>query len=165
MYRNIQKTLFAIRSVLLNSEIVKKLLYNDSNAALDMPAPKSEDVKDYITLQPIYEFGNDSNKKYEQNGMVNIVLEQNQPNEEDNSLIGIIRINVVFNVDKWELINDKIRPIELSNKIIELLDNKKFSISNPLSFSSMQPLILTKQLTGYALLFDMIDGSSNLENY
>lgn len=165
MYKRVQKTLFAIRSVLLNSEIVRKLLYNDSNAALSLPAPTLKETKDYITLQPIYEFGNDTNKKYEQNGMINIVLEDSEPNEEENSLVGVIRINIVFNVDKWELLDEKIRPIELSDVVIELLDNKKFSISNPLSFSGMQPLILTKQLTGYALLFNLIDGSSNLENY
>jgi DNA-binding transcriptional regulator/RsmH inhibitor MraZ len=78
---------------------------------------------------------------------------------------GIIQINVVYNVDKWELVDNKIRTLELANKVIELLNNTKFSVSNKLNFTNLQQLILSKQLVGYALLFSINDGNSNLEKF
>ena len=52
-----------------------------------------------------------------------------------------------------------------NEEIISLLDNKKFTTSNPVTFSRLQQLILNKKLTGYALLFDITDGNSELKNF
>jgi DNA-binding transcriptional regulator/RsmH inhibitor MraZ len=97
--------------------------------------------------------------------MINIVFSDGEPDDEANMLDGVVQVNVVYNTDKWELVDNKIRTLELADKVIELLNNKKFSVSNKIEFTSMQQLILSKQLVGYALLFAISDGNSNLEKF
>ena len=93
----------------------------------------------------------------------NIFFDNGSPSVDDNALTGVIQVNVVFNIDKWELVNNKIRPLMLSNRIIQLLDGRKLTLSNPLEFNSIQQLIINKQLVGYALLFDIVDGSGDID--
>ena len=163
MLTRIQTTLAGIKTVLLNNDIVRKLLYNDSNNCLSMDTPTRQMAEKYITLKPIYQFENIDD--YAQNSMINIFLADGEPDDEHNLFTGVVQINIVTNIDKWELVNDKIRPLELANKVIELLNNKKFSVSNGLEFTNIQQLILSKQVVGYALLFAIDDGNSNLENF
>ena len=162
MFERIQTSLKAIKRQLLSDEVIRKLLYNDSNNALNLPTPQQKDVEKYITNHPIYEFEN--KQEYNQHGMINVFMTDSEP-DEDNIISTIIRINVVYNVDKWELIDGSCRPLAIADRIIELIDNKKLSISNPISYASIQELILSKQLVGYTLLFDFIDGDSDLENF
>jgi hypothetical protein len=128
-----------------------------------METPTIKSAEKYITLRPVFQFENTDD--YAQNGMINIILSDGQPDDDINIFEGVIQINVVYNTDKWELIDNKIRTIELADKVIELLDNKKFSISNKIEFTNLQQLILSKQLIGYALLFTVNDGNSNLEKF
>jgi hypothetical protein len=163
MLKQIQSTLAGVKTVLLNDEIVRKLLCNDSNNCLNMDTPTVTSAEKYITLKPVYQFENTD--AYAQNGMINIFLSDGEPNSDINLFQGIMQINIVFNVDKWELVDNKIRTLEIADKVINLLDNKKFSTSNKLSFNSLQQLILSKQLVGYALLFNIDDGNSDLNNF
>lgn len=163
MFELLQKTLYEIKSTLLNDELVRKLIYNDSNNCLNMEPPTKDVVKQYITLHPIYQFEN--TKCYEQQGMINIFVYGNTANDGYVTTSGALQINIVFNIDKWELVDGKIRPLELADRIVRLVDNKKFSISNQLKYASTQPLVLSKQLVGYALLFNYVDGNSELNNF
>lgn len=163
MLKRIQLTLAEIKATLLNNGVIRQLLCNDSNNCLNMETPTVKSAEKYITLKPVFQFENTDD--YAQHGMINIVLSDGEPNDEANVFDGIIQINVAYNTDKWELIDNKIRTLELANKVIELLNNKKFSISNKLEFTNLQQLILSKQLVGYALLFAVNDGNSNLEKF
>ena len=163
MLKRIQLALAEIKATLLNNETIRKLLYNDSNNCLNMETPTVKNTEKYITLRPVFQFEN--NDDYAQNGMINIVLANGEPNDEANIFDAIIQVNIVYNTDKWELVDNKIRTIELADKVIELLNNKKFSVSNEIEFTNLQELILSKQLVGYALLFAVNDGNSNLEKF
>lgn len=110
MFERFEKMLPQIRRIILEDEIVRRLLYHDSNNAFYMDTPTIDDVKDYITLRPIYSL--DGHGKYEQNGMINVYWAKLPRNDYDEVVItGILRVGVIFNVDKWELVGDKIRPI------------------------------------------------------
>ena len=163
MFKRLQTTLKGIKRVLLEDEQIRKLLYNDSNNALGLAAPAKEQVSKYITTHPIYEF--EGRDDYTQQGMINCFISDSEPDDEIKVTDSILRINVVFNVDKWELIDGSCRVLTLCERIIELVDNKKFSISNPISYNSLTELILSKKLVGYALLFNLTDGNSELENF
>lgn len=163
MFERIQTTIKAIKRQLLNDEVIRKLLYNDSNNALNLPTPQNKDVAKYITTYPIYEF--EDKEDYTQHGMINIFMADSEPNDEDNSIAAMIRINVVYNTDKWELIDGDCRPLVIADRIVELIDKKKLSVSNPVEYTNIQELIISKKLVGYALLFDITDGNSELENF
>lgn len=163
MLERVETTLAAIKNCLLNDDVVRKLVYNDSNNALNMETPDIDKVNKYITLRPIYQFENMAD--FSQNSMINIYFTDGSPQEEEVGIEGIIQINIVVNIDKWELVDNKIRPIHLANRIIKLLDDKKFTTSNSLSLENINQLIISKQLVGYALLFNVVDGSGDLDKY
>lgn len=98
MFERIESSLAAIKSLLLTDEIVRKLVYNDSNNALNIEAPNVDEADKYITLHPIYQFENVGD--YTQNGMINIFFDNGSPSVDDNALTGVIQVNVVFNIDK-----------------------------------------------------------------
>lgn len=163
MFERVQTTIKAIRRHLLGDEVIRKLLYNDSNNALNKPDPGEKNVAKYITNYPIYDF--EGKEDYTQHGMINIFMADSEPSEDDNSISAMVRINVVYNTDKWELINGDCRPLAIADRIVELINNKKLSVSNPVEYVNTQELIVSKQLVGYALLFDIVDGNSELENF
>lgn len=163
MFERIDSTIRAIRRQLLNDEELRKLLYNDSNNALDIDAPSIKDVEKYITNHPIYEFEN--KEDYTQHGMINIFMSNSEPDDEQVSVSAVIRINVVYNCDKWTLKDGSCRVLKMLDRIIALIDNKKLNVSNPVEYNTSDELILSKQLTGYALLFYITDGSAELENF
>ena len=163
MLERVETTLAAIKNCLLNDDVVRKLVYNDSNNALNMEIPDIDKVNKYITLRPIYQFENMAD--FSQNSMINIYFTDGSPQEEEVGIEGIIQINIVVNIDKWELVDNKIRPIHLANRIIKLLNDKKFTISNSLSLENINQLIISKQLVGYALLFNMIDCRCDFDKY
>jgi hypothetical protein len=138
-------------------------LYYDANNALDIEAPAQNLVSKYITLRPIYEFEN--KEDYNQNSMINLYITQASPLEDAVGVESILQINVVCNVDNWELLDDKIRPMQIANRIIKLLNNKKFTASNKLVFNGLADLIISKTMCGYALLFEITDGSGEKQKF
>lgn len=163
MLQRVQSTLAAIRTKLGKNDIIKKLLLHDGNDALYVQTPKIEKMDNYITLHPIFEFEN--KEDYNQNSIINIYMTQCIPADDNQQLDGIIQINVVCNKDVWELIEDKIRPLEISNQIIKLIHNVKLSVSNKLIFKNMSDLIISKKMIGYALLFEFTDGSGENDKF
>lgn len=163
MFERVQTTIQAIKRRLLMDDAVRKLLYHDSENALDLDAPEQKDVKKYITTYPIYEFEN--KEDYTQHGMVNVFLTDSDPSDEDNSILAIVRVNVVYNTDKWELADGSCRLLAIVDRIIDIVDGTKFTVSNPVEYVSTQELIISKKLVGYTLLFHLVDGSSDLENF
>lgn len=162
----IASTMAAIRARLLNDEVIKKLLFYDGNDALliDEDISLNEfDIDKYITLRPIFEFENKEN--YDQNSMINIYMTQAMPEEETKNIDCVIQINIVCNQDVWGLANDKIRPIEIVNAIERLVNNQKFTASNRMVLNTITDLIISKKMFGYAMLFDLTDGSGEIENF
>lgn len=163
MLERIQTTMSAIKTRLLNDTTIKQLLYYDSNDALSIEAPEKSQVAEYVTLRPIFEFENKEN--FEQNSMINIYTTQCDPIEESKALASVLQINIVTNVDNWELVDDKIRPLQIADRVISLVNGFKFTASNKLVFSTMTDLIISKKMVGYALLFSIIDGSGEVEKF
>ena len=163
MFERVQTTIKAMRTRLLHDECIRKLLFYDNNTALELDVPELKDVAKYITTYPVYEFEN--KEDYTQHGMINIFMTDSDPNDEDNSIMAIVRVNVVYNTDKWELIDGSCRPLTIADRIIELLNNTKLSVSNPVEYNNTQELIVSKKLVGYTLLFNLTDGNSDLENF
>lgn len=98
MLERVETTLAAIKNCLLNDDVVRKLVYNDSNNALNMETPDIDKVNKYITLRPIYQFENMAD--FSQNSMINIYFTDGSPQEEEVGIEGIIQINIVVNIDK-----------------------------------------------------------------
>lgn len=161
MFERVEKTLFEIKNTLLNDQFIRNELYYAS-CGKDFEGEKVDInkklVQDYITLFPLY----DLNEDYSKNLWIQIVFDSGEK-DNDNCLVGIVKINVVMNNTKW-IHNNRIVPLSVADKIIELLDKRKFSISNTLQFDTIVPLAITKQITGYTLMFNLVDGNAEPED-
>lgn len=160
MFERVEQMLQDARQLLLNDVVVRKLLYHDSNNALNMADVDKSAVEKYITNYPIYQFENKAD--YTQNAMVNMFLADTGLDDEQITLQGVLRINIVVNVDKWELVGGRCRPLALADRIIMLLNNENLGLSNPITFDSFQELLVSKKLVGYALLFNIADGVTEI---
>ena len=160
MFERVEQMLQDARQLLLNDVVVRKLLYHDSNNALNMADVDHSAVEKYITNYPIYQFENKAD--YTQNAMVNVFLADTGLDDEQITLQGVLRINIVVNVDKWELVGGRCRPLALADRIIMLLNNENLGLSNPITFDSFQELLVSKKLVGYALLFNIADGVTEI---
>lgn len=163
MLENIQETLFQIRDTLINDEELRKLVYNDSNNALELDAPSKEEVSDYFSLAPIFEFNTEAG--YDHNCGISLVFTELDEDEDIEEVSATLVVNVIVNNAKWLLTNKKVRPLAIIDRITSLLLNKKFSVAVPLEFRGASNLILTKQISGYALTFGVLDGSAEIENF
>ena len=160
MFERVEQMLQDARQLLLNDVVVRKLLYHDSNNALNMADVDQSAVEKYITNYPIYQFENKAD--YTQNAMVNVFLADTGLDDEQITLQGVLLINIVVNVDKWELVGGRCRPLALADRIIMLLNNENLGLSNPITFDSFQELLVSKKLVGYALLFNIADGVTEI---
>ena len=161
MLERIEKSLFEIKDTLLNSQKIRNNLYYAS-ADKDFSGEKIDIgktlVEKYIVLYPIYNLNGDFSKSL----WIQIVMDSCE-NSENNCLIGIARINIIMDNTKW-VQNNVVYPLNTANEVIRLLDGKKFSISNILQFDSIVPLAIDKQISGYALLFNFVDGNAEPDN-
>lgn len=161
MFERCEKTLFEIRAKLLNSEKIRKLLYNDSPYALSLQAPTVEQVDKYVVTNPVFDMV--ETPGFDQNTIIQIELDTVEDNE--TSIDGILRINIVCNSAVWTLDENCIRPIQITDEIIRLIDNVKFSVADKLYFAQLVPLIINKKMTGYTLMFNISDGNGMIKNY
>ena len=97
--------------------------------------------------------------------MVNIYTTEIAPVDDTKAIVGVVQINIVCNQDVWELDDDKIRPLCIVDRIIQLFDGCKFTVSNKVEFSSLTDLVINKKVFGYALLFTLTDGSEENDKF
>lgn len=158
MLERLERTIQEVRATLVADEDIRKLVFHDSNNALSMLPPDINEVQEYIVTKPIFDMC--ETEQYSRNTMVQVELDS--VDAKDNYLDGIMRINIVCNAEKWSLVGGKIRPLQIANRAIDLINNQKFSASNELVFDSFVPLLINKKITGYALLFIIQDGSNKI---
>lgn len=97
MFELIQRTIYEIKNTLTQDEVIRKLLFQDSNNAMSMLAPEPEEVSKYVTTYPVYEFQN--KQDLAQNTLINILLD-NADVDNGATVNGVLRINVVVNIDR-----------------------------------------------------------------
>lgn len=159
MLTRIERTINEVREKLVSDADIRKLVFHDSNNALSMLTPATQEVQNYIVTRPIFNMC--ETEEYNINTLVQVELDTTDASE--GYLDGVLRVNIVCNEEKWSLVGGKIRPMQIANRVIDLLNGNKFSCSNELSFASLVPLLINKKITGYALLFTIQDGSSEAE--
>jgi hypothetical protein len=59
------------------------------------------------------------------------------------------------------VVNDQIRPLILSQEVVNILDGFKTYFSNTLEFTSIVETVTSKDVYGYSLLFNVTDGVSD----
>ena len=154
---NIKKAPLEIATVIAQDDLVKKLLVIDNKDAMSEPVP-DKNINDllqehYISMEPPVE---NRIEEYDRNTFVSILVDTIMPASEGN-----IRANFVLyastNMDHIMLDDNKNRLLELCDKIIKLLQDKKLSSAGQLTFSSMSHIMLSEFHTAYRMMFTITD--------
>lgn len=153
-----QKTLFEIKNKIRENENIRKLLVYDTPNALNLAAPSRNDADPKIRVTAVFDI---TEPPYEHNTFVTIVATKIQPDMEEQIFSSIIRINIITQAQIWELGNKKIRPLEIANEIVTMLENFKTETgtSHKLFFKNAELVVLDGNINGYGLVFHMIEGS------
>lgn len=144
-----------IKTQLLLNEKIRSYLYWDD--VENNPTPSIEAVKDYVYTQPVVDV--ETVEPFDKKNYITITLPQGE--KDDNRVDYIIRIIVMSDKNNWN-VGDDIRPLILSQEIINTLDGYKTYFSGFLSFDSLVETITTKDVMGYSLLFLVSDGVSDV---
>lgn len=159
---NFNKLFVEFKTALLNDEVIRKLLFYDTPDALSRTAPTIEEVSNYIFVAPIMESGITD---FGRNTYIMIDIPNIDLDDTDGSgLIGMIYITPVTNYEHWMLNDNKMRLFEIAERVLQDIDDRKFSPSGKSTVMSIERVLISKQLYGYAIKVATTDdsGKSNL---
>lgn len=96
MLERIERTISEVRETLIADSDIRKLVFHDSNNALSMLTPATQEVRPYITVSPIFDMC--ETEEYNKNTMIQVELDS--LDSEEGYLDGVMRINIVCNREK-----------------------------------------------------------------
>jgi hypothetical protein len=118
--------------------------------------------KGYIKIEPKIPFGeNEEVKSY-----ILITFDNFTPNRENGYYRDcVIEIDIICHTDYWDVGNFRVRPLQIAGYIDGILNGAKLSGIGTLDFISCNELVLSKELSGYCLMYSAIHGVEDiLEN-
>lgn len=153
------------------SDILKRLLLiNTSDCLLDMTNPKYlEKIKNtsiadlreqgYIRIAPKLPFGeNEEVKSY-----ILITFDNFSPNRGNEYYRDcVIEIDIICNSEYWDIGNYRVRPLQIAGYIDGILDGAKLSGIGELEFLSCNEIVLSKDLSGYCLMYSATHGVDDI---
>jgi len=162
IFENIQKAIYEIQTLILTEPDIRKLLFIDSQNALNEEAPTISQAQEHILLAPVFDI---TEPPYDKNTIMTIVLQKGVYNDDSVLLNGILKINIVTRTELWRLNNTKIRPLEICNLVVKRLNNQKVSTSHKLFFNQVDIAILNEDVSGYSIIFHLEEGSGLNEQF
>jgi len=156
-FDSLQESLYQIRSLIREDANIRRLVLYDQPNALSVSEDPSLDAADnHIVVSAVFDI---TEEPYNLNTIITIALSRATEDEDYNLLASVIRVNIITKAQIWALENNKIRPLEIANLIIEKLENEKLSASNKIYFHSAELVVLDGNTNGYGLTFHLIEGS------
>jgi hypothetical protein len=154
----IQKTLFEIKDKIRLNEDIQKLVVYDTPNALALAAPGAAQADPKIRVTAVFDI---TEPPYDHNTFITIVATKIQSDMEEQIFSSIIRINIITQAQLWELAHKKIRPVEIANIIVTMLENFKSEsgASHKLFFKNADLIVLDGNINGYGLIFHLLEGS------
>ena len=153
-----------------SDKLKRLLLINTNDCLYDMTNPayiekiNSMSISDmreqgYIKIEPKIPFGeNEEVKSY-----ILITFDNFVPNSQNDYYRDcIIEIDIICNTEYWDVGNFRVRPLQIAGYIDGILNNAKLSGIGTLQFVSCNELVLSKDLSGYCLMYSAIHGVDDL---
>lgn len=149
----VNNTLKRIKTtILLNDEVRKLLWYSNETTAI----PTVEQVADHVFLQPVISV--ETTEPFNKKNYITLTIPEGT--KASNKMEYTLRIIVMSDKSDWNIDGD-IRPLLIAQNIINDLNNVKFDFSNPLCFDSIVETVTSKDVCGYSILFNVVDGVSD----
>ena len=153
-----------------SDKLKRLLLINTDDCLYDMTNPayiekiNSMSISDmreqgYIKIEPKIPFGeNEEVKSY-----ILITFDNFVPNSQNEYYRDcVIEIDIICNTEYWDVGNFRVRPLQIAGYIDGILNNAKLSGIGTLQFVSCNELVLSKDLSGYCLMYSAIHGVDDL---
>ena len=153
-----------------SDKLKRLLLINTDDCLFDMTNPayiekiNSMNVSDmreqgYIKIEPKIPFGeNEEVKSY-----ILITFDNFVPNSQNEYYRDcVIEIDIICNTEYWDVGNFRVRPLQIAGYIDGILNNSKLSGIGTLQFLSCNELVLSKDLSGYCLMYSAIHGVEDI---
>ena len=143
----ILKILPEFKTALLANEDLRKMLFYESPDALSKTAPTVANVTDLIVLRPLAESGI---KDFGKHTYIVIDIDLIDLDiSDDNAIVTNVDIAVISQFDTWVLDGDKIRVLEICNRVLNAIDSKKFTQSGEADVWEIRRVTINKQSTSY----------------
>lgn len=155
MFDQFEKNIFEIAHVIRTIPDVRKLIYHRSVDPLNEREVSIEEIKPYIFLSPVLEIHN--TPPYDKTNFINISLIRADV-DDDNSLNGAIRIDILCQNSTWEISNEKIRPLAIASLIADRVNGLKLTSSHKVYVAALERIILDKNICGYTLICELYEG-------
>lgn len=139
-------------TILLNDEVRKLLWYSGEPTAI----PTVEQVADHVFLQPVIDV--ETTEPFNKKNYITLTIPEGT--KASNKVEYTLRVIVMSDKSDWN-INGDIRPLLIAQHIINDLEGVKFDFSNPLYFDSIVETVTSKDVCGYSILFNVVDGVSD----
>ena len=151
----LEDTMRRVKQEILFNEDIRKLLYYENIEDInELKSPSLQACADHIFLQPIVD--TDVTEPFNKLNYITITVPESASSS--NKIHYIFRVMIMCDKRCWTYENDNIRPLQLAQLIINILDGKQFSCAAPLSFVKVVETVTNKTTYGYSLLFDLTDG-------
>lgn len=151
------------------SDMLKRLLLiNTKDCLLDMTNQKYIDKinntsiadlieQGYVRINPKIKLGeNEEVKNY-----ILITFDNFSPTNNREFRDCVIMIDIICNSDYWDIGNYMLRPLKIAGYIDGILDECKLSGIGTLQFIGANELVLSKELSGYCLMYAATHGSDD----
>lgn len=161
MFRNAEKLFSQIKTALLESSDLKKLIFYNTPDTLSRPEPTDSEAKACMYTKPIiYIYEDSAEKDISSFISIGIVEALIQPG----SIVYSIKVSVACTRDIWDIDNDRVRPIAILSEIANTLHNRKFSAAGKLVLSVFKEVYYNEEVIGYTALFDVEDAEKGVVN-
>jgi len=161
----IVKKLF-VESRPYSDKLKRLLLINTKDCLYDMTNPayiekinsmRVSDLREqgYIKIEPKIALGeNEEVKSY-----ILITFDNFTPNSNNEYYRDcIIEIDIICNTEYWDVGNFRVRPLQIAGYIDGILNGSKLSGIGTLNFISCNEIVLSKDLSGYCLMYSAVHG-------
>ena len=142
--------------LLLNDSIRQKLYYETIDETT--PVPVIDQVKDHVYLQPVITV--ETMEPFNKQNYITITIPEGD--KHNNKMEYVVRVIVMSEKKSWNL-NGDVRPLLISQEIINILDGYKLDFSNTLEFTNIVETVTSKDVYGYSILFGVVDGISDVD--
>lgn len=160
----VEKTLKEIKRVLLLNKKIRTLLVHDSKAweEGEPEIPTIQLAKDNIFLQPIID--SDIEPPFNKKVYISITLTASGfSNQLDIVADHAIKVSIMVHKTNWLYSNENIRALHIMQEVINELHGLRLACSNALEYEQTLQTIVDETMTGYSVLFGVIDGLGSTE--
>jgi len=158
---NLNKTLYAIKSKLMNNNELTKLLFYSVTNPLEQADLTTAQKDTIITLNPIVEYNTDPNNTI--NNFISIGIPMIGFGDKTEGVLIRLDIAIVCHVDYWELNNNRLRLMKIAEVVFNELNEQKFSLSGKFIVDTFKPELFQNNLAGYRLTGFMVDTDLDIE--